>query len=70
MARIFSEYDMQKVVFSSYTQRRILSERLDDHDYMDEIRSSMVECEEYRLLKDNPLHMGFFLDSISDKFLF
>ena len=37
MERIFSEYDMQKVVFSSYTQRRILSERLDDHDYMDEI---------------------------------
>ena len=47
MERIFSKYDMHKVVFSSYTQQRILSERLDDHDYMDEIRCSIVECEEY-----------------------
>ena len=60
MERIFSEYDKQKVVFSSYTQQRIISERIDDHDYMDEIRCSLVECEEYRLLKDNPLHMLFF----------
>ena len=60
LERIYSRYDEHKVMFSSFTQQRILSERLDDHDYMYEIQCSLTESDEYRLLNDNPLHMGFF----------
>lgn len=51
--------------FSTTTQDRILSGRVDDHDKMYEIGCSLSKCDCYRLFSDNPLHMGFFLDSIS-----
>ena len=63
--KVFSAYDDTKVSFSTTTQDRILSGRVDDHDKMYEIGCSLSKCDCYRLFVDNPLHMGFFLDSIS-----
>ena len=63
--KVFSAYDDTKVSFSTTTQDRILSGRVDDHDKMYEIGCSLSKCDCYRLFSDNPLHMGFFLDSIS-----
>ena len=63
--KVFSAYDDTKVSFSTTTQDRILSGRVDDHDKMYEIGCLLSKCDAYRLFSDNPLHMGFFLDSIS-----
>ena len=36
-------------MFSSFTQERILSERVGDQDYMHETQSALAESDEYRL---------------------
>ena len=57
LEKVFSEYDENKVIFSTGTQDKILSQLLDDHDRMYEVQC----CDSYRLFKDNPLYWVFIL---------
>ena len=47
LERIYSRYDEHKPVFTTATQEKILSERLDDHDVMYETQCSLSECSWY-----------------------
>lgn len=43
----------------------ILSRHLHDDDKMYEVQCSLAQSDAYRLFSDNPLQMGYFLNSIS-----
>lgn len=65
IGKYFSEYS-DDVGFKSMGQDVILSHHLhDDDDKMYEVQCSLAQSDTYRLFSDNPLQMGYFLDSIS-----
>lgn len=63
MAKVESRYT-NSVSFRSIGQGDILSTRLDDLDRRHEVSHSLEENPSYRVFPENPLHMGYFLDSI------
>lgn len=60
----FSEYS-DDVGFKSMGQDVILSHHLDDNDKMYDIQCSLAQSDAYWLFGNNPLSMGYFLDSMS-----
>lgn len=64
LEKIHSHYS-SNVSFRCFDQGHILTSALDDHDRMHEVEDSLLENSLYRIFPENPLHFGFFLDTIT-----
>lgn len=72
----FFKVDFVEMVLSRYSsnasfrcgmdQVAIMSSRLDDIGRMHEVEESLMENSFYRIFSENPLKLGFFLDSIGN----
>ena len=63
---VTSEYSSLASFRSGINQITIVSSRLDDVGRMDEVGESLLEKPDYRIFPENPLQLGFFLDSIGN----
>ena len=71
LGKIISKYTSD-VGFQSLTQAAIMTHCLpDDPDTMYEAQCLIAQSDDdtFRLFEENPLHMGYFLDHISGKYV-
>ena len=61
---VHSEYSSLVSLRCGMSQSSILSSRLDDRDRMDEVSDSLSANPDYRLFPENPLMLGFYLNSV------
>ena len=52
-------------MFRALDQKRILTSRIYDDAHMHEVEDSVIENPFYRIFPENPLQLGFFLESIT-----
>lgn len=60
--KVYSRYS-SNVSFRSLDQERVLTSTIDDYDHMHEVEDSLLENPLYRIFPENPLQMGYYLDS-------
>ena len=63
--RIISQYTTNVSFRSGMTQDSILQSRLEDRDRMYEVQESLSDNSSYRLFPENPLQLGFYLETIT-----
>ena len=63
--RIISQYTTNVSFRSGMTQDSILQSRLEDRDHMYEVQESLSDNSSYRLFPENPLQLGFYLETIT-----
>ena len=63
--KVPSRYTSSVIFAGGLDQEEVLSTRLDDRDRMDGIGESLIESPLFRIFKENPLQLGFYLESIT-----
>ena len=63
LERVVSQYT-SNVSFRSTDQEGILASRIEDYGRRNEVEASLLENPSFRIFPENPLQMGFFLESI------
>ena len=61
---VHSDYSSLVSLRSGMSQSSILSSRINDQGRMDEVSDSLSANPDYRIFPENPLMLGFYLDSV------